>query len=220
MLPGSVRFVTTQLLPEPWAAEAIVVTSTVTKTLQIVVLLGSCALLVFAVRRMDRACRLTTGRRVAWGLASASVLCVLVQHGIVGQLSSRQYVFLPLMLGWSAILVVLGEALDDRSWRVLAVMAIPFVWYATVVGQNLRDPFQWNPRQGGTGRYAEADLWGPALREARLKCRNRGADDVVVVSQMDPNAPGVQQMIRSSGLGFAWFDHALVIRCKVIEGAT
>jgi hypothetical protein len=220
MFPGSVRFVVTQLLPEPWAAEAILAKSTMTKMLQILVPLGGCALLVLAVRRLDEVRRLETSRCVARGLASGGVVSILVQHVLVGQLTSRQYLFLPLMLGWSAILVVLGEAFDSRSWRVFALMAVPFLWYATVVGQNFRDSFQDNPRQGGTGRYAQADLWGPALEEARAKCRTREADAVVVVSQMDPNSPGVQQMIRSNGLRFAWFDHALVIRCKAIGGTT
>jgi hypothetical protein len=90
--------------------------------------------------------------------------------------------------------------------------------FVFAAAQNFRDPFQENPRQGGTGRYASEDLWRPALEKARVACESLEEDEVVVVSQFDPASPVIKQMIKTSGLKFAWFDHPFVARCYVING--
>jgi ABC-type sugar transport system permease subunit len=155
---------------------------------------------------------------VAQRLLLAAAMSVIVQHVLVGQLTLRQYLFMPVALFWMAILVLLGGAINARSGRAI-VLLVPLVFvFAYAAVQNFRDPFQENPRQGGTGRYSEVDLWRPALEKARAKCRNLDDDTVVVVSQVDAENPVIKQMIKTSGLEFAWFDHPFVARCYVING--
>lgn len=214
-LPGSVRFVATQFLPEPWSSRSILETSATAKVLQIALPVALLACVAVMGWRRGRS-RLRPALVVSARLGVAAGVAVLVQHVLTGQLNARQYLFLPMVLGWCAVLVLGTEAISRRAWRIAAVVTPLVAWFALAAVQHVRDPFQGNPRQGGTGRYAEEDLWRPALARARAECQTRTMDDVVVVSQLDPRDPGILRLIETSGLGFAWFDHALVVRCAVI----
>jgi ABC-type sugar transport system permease subunit len=156
--------------------------------------------------------------RVALGLFLAAAMSVIVQHVLVGQLTLRQYLFLPLVFFWMAILVLFSGAVVARSGRAIFLLLPLVAVFIFAAAQNFRDPFQENPRQGGTGRYASEDLWRPALEKARVACESLEEDEVVVVSQFDPESPVIKQMIKTSGLKFAWFDHPFVARCYVING--
>jgi len=216
--PGTLRFIVTQFYPEPWASRAILETGGVAKLLQVVIPILAVSTIVVLLARLRASSVLSQSVSVAQRLLLAAAMSVIVQHVLVGQLTLRQYLFMPVALFWMAILVLLGGAINARSSRAI-VFLLPLVFvFAYAAVQNFRDPFQENPRQGGTGRYSEVDLWRPALETARAKCRNLDDDTVVVVSQFDPENPVIKQMIKTSGLEFAWFDHPFVARCYVING--
>lgn len=217
-VPGTLRFIITQFYPEPWASRAILETGGFAKLLQVVLPLALVIAIVAILARMRSHKIDSSVMRAALGLFLAAAMSVIVQHVLVGQLTLRQYLFLPLAFFWMAILVLFSGAVVARSGRAI-VLFLPFVAvFVFAASQNFRDPFQENPRQGGTGRYASEDLWRPALEKARAACENLEEDEVVVVSQFDPENPVIKQMIKTSGLKFAWFDHPFVARCYVING--
>jgi hypothetical protein len=212
------RFIVTQFYPEPWASRAILETGGFTKLLQVVLPLLLVVVIVAILARMRRYKIDHAVMRVALGLFLAAAMSVIVQHILVGQLTLRQYLFLPLVFFWMAILVLFSGAVVARSGRAIFLLLPLVAVFVFGASQNFRDPFQENPRQGGTGRYASEDLWRPALEKARAECENLEEDEVVVVSQFDPENPVIKQMIKTSGLKFAWFDHPFVARCYVING--
>ena len=217
-IPGTLRFIVTQFYPEPWASRAILETGGFTKLLQVVLPLLLVVVIVAILARM-RSYKIDSAvMRVALGLFLAAAMSVIVQHILVGQLTLRQYLFLPLVFFWMAILVLFSGAVVARSGRAVFLLLPLVAVFVFAASQNFRDPFQENPRQGGTGRYASEDLWRPALEKARAECENLEEDEVVVVSQFDPENPVIKQMIKTSGLKFAWFDHPFVARCYVING--
>lgn len=217
-IPGTLRFIVTQFYPEPWASRAILETGGFTKSLQVLLPLLLVIVIVVILARM-RSYKIDSAvMRVAFGLFLAAAMSVIVQHILVGQLTLRQYLFLPLVFFWMAILVLFSGAVVARSGRAIFLLLPLVAVFVFAASQNFRDPFQENPRQGGTGRYASEDLWRPALEKARAACANLDEDEVVVVSQFDPENPVIKQMIKTSGLKFAWFDHPFVARCYVING--
>ena len=216
-VPGTLRFIITQFYPEPWASRAILETGGFTKLLQVVLPLLLVIVMILACMRRHKID--SAVMRVALGLFLAAAMSVIVQHILVGQLGSRQYLFLPLVFFWMAILVLFSGAVVARSGRAMAFILPLAVVFAFTASQNFRDPFQENPRQGGTGRYSPEDLWRPALKKAQVACENLEDDEVVVISQFDPESAVITlQMIKTSGLKFAWFDHPFVARCHVING--
>jgi lysylphosphatidylglycerol synthetase-like protein (DUF2156 family) len=217
-IPGTLRFIVTQFYPEPWASRAILETGGFAKLLQVVLPLLLVVVIVVILARM-RSYKIDSAvMRVAFGLFLAAAMSVIVQHVLVGQLTLRQYLFLPLVFFWMAILVLFSGAVVARSGRAIFLLLPLVAVFVFAAAQNFRDPFQENPRQGGTGRYASEDLWRPALEKARVACESLEEDEVVVVSQFDPESPVIKQMIKTSGLKFAWFDHPFVARCYVING--
>ena len=217
-IPGTLRFIVTQFYPEPWASRAILETGGVAKLLQVVLPLALVIAIVAILARMRSHKIDSSVMRAALGLFLAAAMSVIVQHVLVGQLTLRQYLFLPLAFFWMAILVLFSGAVVARSGRAIVLLSPLLFVFVFAASQNFRDPFQENPRQGGIGRYASEDLWRPALEKARVACESLEEDEVVVVSQFDPESPVIKQMIKTSGLKFAWFDHPFVARCYVING--
>ena len=215
-IPGTLRFVITQFYPEPWASRAILETGGVAKLLQVVLPLSFVAVIVTILSRMrNRKIDSPTMRAAIW-LFIAAAISVAVQHLLVGQLTLRQYLFLPLALFWMGVLVLMSGAVVARSGRAVALLAPLVIVFIFAAAQNFRDPFQENPRQGGTGRYAATDLWRPAIQKAREACTKLDDDAVVVISQFNQSDEIIEQMSRTSGLKKAWFDHSFVARCRVI----
>ena len=216
-VPGTIRFVVTQFYPEPWASRAILETSGLVKFFQVVVPLLSVIVIVAIIARFSSLSTESSSIKVALWLFIGAGMSVIIQHFIVGQLTSRQYLFIPLALFWMAVLILISSAVVARFSRAI-ILLLPLIFcFVSVVFQNFRDPFQENPRQGGTGRYAKIELWRPALTKARQDCKLLDESTVVVISQVNPNDPMIKQMINTSGLKFAWFDHPFVARCYVIR---
>ncbi len=216
-VPGTIRFVVTQFYPEPWASRAILETSGLVKFFQVVVPLLLVIVIVGIIARFRSLSTEPSSITVAFWLFIGAVMSVVIQHLIVGQLTSRQYLYIPLALFWMAVLILISSAVVARFSRAI-VLLIPLVLcFVFVALQNFRDPFQENPRQSGTGRYAKIELWRPALTKAREDCNSLDKNTVIVVSQVNPDDPMIKQMINTSGLKFAWFDHPFVARCYVIE---
>ncbi|MFM8968882.1 MAG: hypothetical protein ACKOI3_01310 [Actinomycetota bacterium] len=216
-LPGSIRFVITQMYPEPWASRAILETKGSAKLLQVVVPIFLVILCVLFIRRIRKPPVSRTIIELAFGLFLGSAFAVLVQHVLVGQLTLRQYLFLPVTLFWMAILLLFGGAVVARSGRAICLLLPLVVVFVFAASQNFRDPFQENPRQGGMGRYASHEVWRPALEVARKKCSKLTDETIVVVTQVDANDPKIKNLISTSGLKLAWFDHPFVAKCGVIK---
>jgi len=216
-LPGSIRFVITQMYPEPWASRAILETKGSAKLLQVVVPIFLVILCVLFIRRTRKPPVSRTIIELAFGLFLGSAFAVLVQHVLVGQLTLRQYLFLPVTLFWMAILLLFSGAVVARSGRAICLLLPLVVVFVFAASQNFRDPFQENPRQGGMGRYASHEVWRPALEVARKKCSKLTDETIVVVTQVDANDPKIKNSISTSGLKLAWFDHPFVVKCGVIK---
>lgn len=216
-LPGSIRFVITQMYPEPWASRAILETKGSAKLLQVVVPIFLVILCVLFIRRTRKPPVSRTIIELAFGLFLGSAFAVLVQHVLVGQLTLRQYLFLPVTLFWMAILLLFSGAVVARSGRAICLLLPLVVVFVFAASQNFRDPFQENPRQGGMGRYASHEVWRPALEVARKKCSKLTDETIVVVTQVDANDPKIKNLISTSGLKLAWFDHPFVAKCGVIK---
>ena len=214
-LPGSLRFLLTQMIPEPWASRWILETATEVKLGQsmliLVVLFGP---LAFVLRRW---------RSNLFSPAAVSLLisgCVVaVTHLLVGQIALRQYLFEPVFFYWAACILAIGTLLGKYPGslvdRVRSIAFLPVLLLAAMlVVSTFRDPFTANPRQGGTGRYASFYDWGDALAVGRARCRVLSDRAFVLLTQVDQSSEAVGRLMESSGLGAAWLDHPIVLRCR------
>jgi len=204
-LPGSVKFLLTQMMPEPFASRWIL-TETAAKNLAQTGLAFVFLILIPVVvtwRQMKReSSRLRTNPTLRLFLLAA--LSFAVQVALIGGVvQSRQYLFAPICFVWIGTALSFSKLLAERRpglklEHVLAVVVTAI--FLANVKQNFRDPLEIEPRQGGMGRYEDIDLWKPALDRARTDCQNMDAKSVVIVSQKDET----------------WIDSPVVVQCQYI----
>jgi len=204
-LPGSVKFLLTQMMPEPFASRWIL-TETAAKNLAQTGLAFVFLILIPVVvtwRQMKReSSRLRTNPTLRLFLLAA--LSFAVQVALIGGVvQSRQYLFAPICFVWIGTALSFSKLLAEgrpglKLEHVLAVVVTAI--FLANVKQNFRDPLEIEPRQGGMGRYEDVDLWKPALDRARTGCQNMDVKSVIIVSQTDET----------------WIDSPVVVQCQYI----
>ena len=205
-LPGTTKYLLTQISPEPIASRWVASSGLVSDILRIgilfVVFVGvPIVALSSQIRRINNSNLKEHGATLR--LFSAALLVSLLQVVLIsGTLQTRQLLFAPICFYWIGIFTIFPDQLKAshliRSVLPLTMLSLIF---ALTMFQNFRDPFDTNPRQGGMGRYEEYPLWTTALSKARGECLNMQPDDVVIISQKDE----------------IWVDAPVVIRCKFIR---
>jgi hypothetical protein len=206
-LPGTIKYLLTQIAPEPIASRWVASSSLGSDVLRIGTLFAVFLILPLGALRLQT-CRINESKFKEHGatlrlfLAAALVL-VLQIILISGTLQTRQLLFAPICFYWIAIFTIspaVSKLQDlNRSAVPTAILILAIIFALTAL-QNFRDPFDSNPRQGGMGRYEEDPLWTLALSRALGECQNMQPDDIVIISQKEE----------------IWVDSPVVIRCKFI----
>ena len=206
-LPGTIKYLLTQIAPEPIASRWVASSSLSTDVLRIGTLfavflilpLGAISLQIYRIKESKLK---ELGATLRLFLAAALVLILQIVL-ISGTVQTRQLLFAPICFYWIAIFTILPAVFKLQHLKrsaVSTVISVLAIIFAFAVLQNFRDPFDSNPRQGGMGRYEEDQLWTLALSRALGECQNMQPDDIVIISQKEE----------------IWVDSPVVIRCKFI----
>jgi hypothetical protein len=206
-LPGSAKYLLTQISPEPIASRWVVSSNLIGDVLHVGILF-----LIFATtpivavsskfrrNKETKNLELDTLNRL-FITAGATLLLQAVLIGGVAQ--TRQLLFAPICFYWISIFIMHLKISRQQNLLFSLLPLITFALmaiFALTVIQNFRDPFDSNPRQGGMGRYEEDLLWQNALSRAQRSCENMQLDDVAIISQKEE----------------IWVDAPVVIRCRFI----
>ena len=206
-LPGTTKYLLTQISPEPIASGWVASSGLESDVLRIGILfvvfvVAPLAALSSQIRRISDSKLKEHGATLR--LFSAALLVLLLQVILIsGIVQTRQLLFAPICFYWIGIFTIFPDQFKashlTRLVLPVTTVALSLIFVLTAV-QNFRDPFDANPRQGGMGRYEEDPLWTTALSKARSECLNMQPDDVVIISQKEE----------------IWVDAPVVIRCKFI----
>ena len=203
--PATIKYLLTQMIPEPYASRWILTDQRIANLVQvgfILLLLGVTPLCVGYLYTIDT--RFTLVFESFLRLTILFISVVFLQALLIGGVvQSRQFLFAPICFYWIGIFTILPDQFKaahlTRSVLPVTMLSVIFVLTAF---QNFRDPFDANPRQGGSeGRYEEDPLWKIALSKARSQCQKMQPDDVVIISQKEE----------------IWVDAPVVIRCKFLK---
>ena len=205
-LPGSAKYLLTQISPEPIASRWVESSNLVGDVLHVGVLLAIFATvpvvavsLKFRRNKEVKYLELDTLSRLF-----ISAVAVLLLQGVLigGTVQTRQLLFAPICFYWIGVFIMYSNFFKSQHLLFplpLITFALTVIFALTAI-QNFRDPFDANPRQGGMGRYEEDSLWTNALSRARRSCENRQLDDIAIISQKEE----------------IWVDAPVVIRCRFI----
>jgi hypothetical protein len=220
-LPGSVRFIITQVLPDPWASNSIVMRSEARKVLQAALIIFVGVLLPLGAIRFLPV-RGVRSAVAAWGGAA---LTSAVEWLLVGSLNNRQYVLIPAICYWaglSSIAWSIIERLREAKPTVARVMCagvcslIPVATFAVGVQRTFRDPFQDNPRPAGMGRYADEEVWKQELAIARSECEVDPNRPWVVIWQHNQPTQVVTWIATTTGRPAATLGAAVILPCATV----
>ena len=206
-LPGTIKYLLTQIAPEPIASRWVASSSLSTDVLRIGTLFAVFVVLPIValslqIRQINESKFNVCGTTLRLFLATALVLILQIVL-INGTVQTRQLLFAPICFYWIAIFTILPAVFKLQHLKRSAVPTVIFVLAMTfglTALQNFRDPFDSNPRQGGMGRYEEDQLWTLALSKALGECQDMQPNDIVIISQKEE----------------IWVDSPVVIRCKFI----
>ena len=203
--PATIKYLLTQMMPEPYASRWILTQQPMVNLIQV----GILALLfggvpLYVLYTYMKSTRTSFIFKSFLRLTIVFVSVVFLQALLIsGVVQTRQFLFAPICIYWVAAFLLVPQSLSPSNKQ----MSIGLFFISLFLGvfipqalQNFRDPFDSNPRQGGMGRYEEDPLWILALSRALGECQNMQPDDIVIISQ--------KEEIR--------FDSPVVIRCKFI----
>ena len=204
-VPGSVKYLLTQMSPEPLASEWIL-SEAFSSNLSHILILSSiffglplCGLLQIKRRKLD----LHTPKVVVRFSLIIVVTFVLQIILVGGVAQTNQLLFVPVCCYWIAITFLIPKSfskkLDSQSLIAVGVLSLILI-FSVLVKQNFRDPFDIKLPQVGGGRYEENLLWRIALNNAREKCKPMSPDDLIIVTQKKD----------------LWMDASVVVKCKYI----
>ena len=203
--PATIKYLLTQMLPEPYSSRWILTQQPIVNLIQVGVLallFGGIPLYVlYTYMKSTRTSFIFKSfLRLNVVFASVVVLQALLISGVV---QTRQFLFAPICIYWLAAFLLIPQSLSS-SKKQMSIWLFSIILFSGVfilqALQNFRDPFDSNPRQGGMGRYEEDPLWTLALSRALGECQKMQSTEIVIVSQ--------KEQIR--------IDAPVVIRCKFI----
>ncbi len=204
-IPGSVKYLLTQMSPEPLSSEWIL-SETFSSNLSHLLILSSvffglplCRLLQVKRKKLDFH-MLKTVLRLSLVIVGTFILQIILIGEVV---QTNQFLFVPVCCYWIAVAFLIPKSLNKRlnlqSLIAVGMLALILV-FSVLVKQNFRDPFDIKLPQVGSGRYEEKELWRPALKVAREKCETISPDEIIIISQKND----------------LWFDAPVVVKCKFI----
>ncbi len=204
-LPGSIKYLLTQMAPEPFASRWILTEDAFNNLMHLVIL----TLAFFAVPLVGAMLlrRKSPDSPVPKIMLRLGVVLVVVEalqiYLIGGVVQTRQLLFVPVCCYWLAVFLLLPRTLKT-TLNLQGVFTVGVIFLILIFGlltkQNFRDPLDVKLPLVGNGRYEEKDLWRPALKIAREKCRTMSSDEIIIISQKTD----------------IWVDAPVVMKCKDI----
>ena len=163
-VPGSVKYLLTQMSPEPLASEWILSEAFLSNLFHILILssiffgLPLCGLLQIKRRKLD-----LTAPKVLVRFGLIIVVTFVLQIILVGGVAqTSQLLFVPVCCYWIAIAFLIPKSLNKRlgSQNLIAVGMLALILiFSLLVKQNFRDPVDIKLPEVGGGRYEENPLW-------------------------------------------------------------
>jgi hypothetical protein len=203
--PATIKYLLTQMMPEPYASRWILTDSwavSLAQVLLILSILGACPLIALNLRK--RYSENTFVRDSFFRIMVALISILVFQSLIIGNIvQSKQYLFAPVSFYWIGVFLLTPQntRFDLKKTAVFHLLFSLLVVIAmTQIAQNFRDPHDVSGEDGAPGRYEENQLWRIALNKALAECRSQNPNDVVVITQKDS----------------VIVDAPVVIRCKFI----
>ena len=204
-IPGSVKYLLTQMAPEPFASRWILTETALSNLMHLVVLTAVFfAVPFFGALLLRRKNPESPIPKIVLRLGIVFVIVEMLQIYLIGGVvQTRQLLFAPVCCYWIAIFLLIPRTLKTRPnlQGAISVGVISLVLvFALLTKQNFRDPLDIKLPLVGNGRYEEKDLWRPALKIAREKCETMSPDEIVIISQKTD----------------IWVDAPVVVKCKYI----
>ena len=220
-IPGSVKYLLTQMSPEPLASEWILSETTASNLSHILILssifFGLPLSGLFQIMRKKRDFRTPkTVLRISLIIVVTFVLQIILIGEVV---QTNQFLFVPVCCYWIAVAFLIPKSLNKRlnPQNLIAVGILALILdFSVLVKQNFRDSrdiklsqvvcvqLKVNP-EVGCGRYEMNPSWQDALKNAREKCKTSMPNELIIVTQKTLDA-------RND----LWFDASMVVRCKFI----
>ena len=209
-IPGSVKYLLTQMSPHPWASEWIL-SETFLSNLSHILILSSvffglplCGILQIKRRKLD-----LNVPKIVIRISIIFILTFGLQILLIGEVvQASQFLFVPVCCYWIAIAFFIPKSLnkkfDSQSVFATGMLAL-ILMFSVIVKQNFRDSFDIKLPQVGGGLDDDNPQWRIALKNARKNCESNSPDDLITVTQK-------RRDVRS-GL---WFDASMVVKCKFI----
>jgi len=200
--PGSVKYLLTQMSPEPLASEWIL-SEAFSSNLSHLLILSSvffglplCRLLQLTRKKLDFHI-LKSVLRISLVIVGTFVLQIILIGGVV---QTNQFLFVPVCCYWIAITFLIPKSfnkrLDSQSLIAVGMLSLILI-FSVLVKQNFRDPTDLKLSQVDEGENA---LWRIALNTAREKCKTISPNELIIINQK-----------REFG-----FDASVVVKCKFI----
>ena len=220
-IPGSVKYLLTQMSPQPLASEWILSEAFSSNLFHILILssiffgLPLCGLLQIKRRKLD-----LTAPKVLVRFGLIIFVTFVLQIILVGGVAqTNQLLFVPVCCYWISITFLIPKSLNKRlgsqSLILVGMLALMPI-FSLLVKQNFRDSFDTklpqivcvqlkvNP-EVGCGRYETNPSWQIALKNAREKCKTNLPNYLIIITQ--------KTLDTRNDL---WFDASMVVRCKFI----
>ena len=185
-IPGSIKYLLTQMAPEPFASRWILTENILTNLIHLV-LLASILFVVplVGVLFLRRKSPNSEIPKVIFRFSIVFIIVEAVQIYLIGGVvQTRQLLFVPVCCYWLAIFLLLPRSLTTRS-KLQGAVSVGFVFLVGVFGlltkQNFRDPYSVD----GRNRYHHEPLWQVALENSRKKCDELSPNELIIISQND-----------------------------------
>jgi hypothetical protein len=203
--PATIKYLLTQMMPEPYASRWILTDSwtiSLAQVLLILSILGAFPLIV--LNKGKRYSENSFVRNSFFRVLVVLISILVFQSLIIGDIvQSKQYLFAPVSFYWIGAFLLTSQStrFDLKKTAVVHILfSLLVVMAMTQIVQNFRDPHDVSGEDGAPGRYEENQLWRIALNKALAECLSQSPNDVVVITQKDS----------------VIVDAPVVIRCKFI----
>ena len=203
--PATIKYLLTQMMPEPYASRWILTDSWTISLAQVLLILSILGAIPLIVLNKGKRYSENNFVRDSFFRVTVVLISILVfQSLIIGDIvQSEQYLFAPVSFYWIGIFLLTPQntRFDLKKTAVFHLLfSLLFVIAMAQIAQNFRDPHDVSGEDGAPGRYEENQLWRIALNKALAECLSQSPNDVVVITQKDS----------------VIVDAPVVIRCKFI----
>ena len=203
--PATIKYLLTQMMPEPYASRWILTDSWTTSLAQVLLILSILGAFPLIVLNKGKRYSENSFVRDSFFRVTVVLISILVfQSLIIGDIvQSEQYLFAPVSFYWIGIFLLTPQntRFDLKKTAVVHILFSLLVVIAMMqIAQTFRDPHDVSGEDGAPGRYEENQLWRIALNKALAECLSKNPNDVMVITQKDS----------------VIVDAPVVIRCKFI----